>query len=305
MSSAERISKLIAPFMYFISIVAAPFVWILAQSTSAIFHLLGIKDGGSKVTEDEIKSIIQEGTEDGEVQEVEQDIMERVLIMGDLKVNALMTYRTDMVALDIAMSREEVKAVVRETVHEMYPVVDRSFDDVKGVVSLKSLVFHLDDEDFDFRTVITPATFFHETMSVYDALAQMKEKRISQALICDEFGSCQGIITLRDILEGLVGSIENPHEEPDIVKRADSESWLVDGQCSFYDFLTYFDREELYEQASYNTISGLLLDLLEHIPHAGEKVAWNGFSFEVVDMDGARIDKVLVERTDTGGETEN
>ena len=101
------------------------------------------------------------------------------------------------------------------------------------------------------------------------------------------------------------GWIENHDEEPTIVKRADSESWLVDGQCSFYDFLTYFDREELYEQASYNTISGLLLDLLEHIPHAGEKVAWNGFSFEVVDMDGARIDKVLVERTDTGDETEN
>ena len=196
------------------------------------------------------------------------------------------------------MGREEVKAVVRDTVHEMYPVVDRSFDDVKGVVSLKSLVFHLDDENFDFRSVIVPATFFHETMSVYDALAQMKEKRISQALICDEFGCCQGIITLRDILEGLVGSIESPHEEPDIVKRADSESWLVDGRCSFYDFLTYFDQEELYEQGSYNTISGLLLDLLEHIPHAGEKVRWNGFSFEVVDMDGARIDKVLVERTE-------
>ena len=298
MSSAERISKFIAPFMYFISVIAAPFVWILAKSTTAIFSLLGIKDGGSRVTEDEIKSIIQEGAEDGEVQEVEQDIMERALILGDLKVNALMTYRADMVALDVSMGREEVKAVVRDTVHEMYPVVDRSFDDVKGVVSLKSLVFHLDDENFDFHSVIVPATFFHETMSVYDALAQMKEKRISQALICDEFGCCQGIITLRDILEGLVGSIESPHEEPDIVKRADSESWLVDGRCSFYDFLTYFDQEELYEQGSYNTISGLLLDLLEHIPHAGEKVRWNGFSFEVVDMDGARIDKVLVERTE-------
>ena len=298
MSSAERISKFIAPFMYFISVIAAPFVWILAKSTTAIFSLLGIKDGGSRVTEDEIKSIIQEGAEDGEVQEVEQDIMERALILGDLKVNALMTYRADMVALDVSMGREEVKAVVRDTVHEMYPVVDRSFDDVKGVVSLKSLVFHLDDENFDFRSVIVPATFFHETMSVYDALAQMKEKRNSQALICDEFGCCQGIITLRDILEGLVGSIESPHEEPDIVKRADSESWLVDGRCSFYDFLTYFDQEELYEQGSYNTISGLLLDLLEHIPHAGEKVRWNGFSFEVVDMDGARIDKVLVERTE-------
>ena len=271
MSSAERISKFIAPFMYFISVIAAPFVWILAKSTTAIFSLLGIKDGGSRVTEDEIKSIIQEGAEDGEVQEVEQDIMERA-------------YRADMVALDVSMGREEVKAVVRDTVHEMYPVVDRSFDDVKGVVSLKSLVFHLDDENFDFRSVIVPATFFHETMS--------------QALICDEFGCCQGIITLRDILEGLVGSIESPHEEPDIVKRADSESWVVDGRCSFYDFLTYFDQEELYEQGSYNTISGLLLDLLEHIPHAGEKVRWNGFSFEVVDMDGARIDKVLVERTE-------
>lgn len=160
MSSAERISKFIAPFMYFISVIAAPFVWILAKSTTAIFSLLGIKDGGSRVTEDEIKSIIQEGAEDGEVQEVEQDIMERALILGDLKVNALMTYRADMVALDVSMGREEVKAVVRDTVHEMYPVVDRSFDDVKGVVSLKSLVFHLDDENFDFHSVIVPATFF-------------------------------------------------------------------------------------------------------------------------------------------------
>ncbi len=294
MSAAERISKVIAPAMYLLSVIAAPLVWILAKSTAVLFGLLGIKENGSKVTEAEIKSIIQEGAEDGEVQEVEQDIMERALILGDLKVQALMTYRADMVAFDVNMSASDIKNVVNETVHEMYPVVERSLDKVIGVVSLKSLVLHLYDDDFNLNSIIESANFFHETMSVYDALAKMKQLRVNQVLICDEFGACQGIITLRDILEGLVGAIETSQEEPDITKRADSDSWLVDGRCSFYDFLIYFDEERLYEQGSYNTVSGLLLELLAHIPQTGETVSWNGFMFEVVDMDGARIDKLLV-----------
>ena len=123
----------------------------------------------------------------------------------------------------------------------------------------------------------------------------MKEHRLSQAFICDEFGSFQGIITLKDILGGLVGTIEGSNNEPEIIKRSDSDSWLVDGQCTFYNFLSYFDQEDLYESNStYNTVGGLILELLEHIPQSGEKVDWKGFHFEIVDMDGARIDKVLV-----------
>lgn len=294
MSAAESVAKFMARPMSWLSTIAAPFVWILAKSTSGIFRLLGMKENDTKVTEDEIKTMIQEGTEDGEVQEVEQDIVERVFLMGDLKINSLMTYRADVVALDVNMSRDEVATVVGEHLYGMYPVIDRSFDDVKGVVSLKSLVFSLDKADFDLHTLITPAVFFHENMSVYNALEQMKVNHISRALVCDEFGSCQGVITLRDIMEGLVGNLDDSQENLDIVKRADSDGWLVDGRCSFYDFLCYFEKEELYEQGNYNTVSGLMLDVLEHIPTVGEIVHWGGFSLEVVDMDGVRIDKILV-----------
>ncbi len=296
LSSAERIAKIIARPMQLLSIIAAPFVWILSRSTSFIFNMLGVSDSGNKITEEEIKSIIKEGTEEGEVQEVEQDIMERALLLGDLNVYSLMTYRSDITAIDINMSSEEIREVVKNNLYEMYPVIDKTFDDVKGVISLKTLFLNFDNKNFCVKDYIETATFFHENMSVYSALEQMKVKRINQALVCDEFGSCQGIITLRDILEGLVGSIEDTQEEPDIIKRSDSDSWLVDGRCPFYDFLCYFEKEEYYdpEESNYSTISGLILDILDRIPMSGEKVQWKEFNMEIVDMDGARIDKVLV-----------
>jgi putative hemolysin len=115
--------------------------------------------------------------------------------------------------------------------------------------------------------------------------------------VCDEFGVCQGIVTHKDILEGLVGSIDN-EDEPDIVARTGRDGWLVDGQCQFYDFLAHFDKESLATENDYNTVGGLILELLEHIPKSGEVVEWNGFKLEVMDMDGARIDKVLVTKTE-------
>ncbi len=295
LSMAEKAAKTVARPMYFLSVVAAPFVWILAKSTEFMFNLLGIKEAESKVTEEEIKSIVQEGKEDGEVQEVEQDIVERVFLLGDLKVSSLMTHRTDIVALDIHNSKEEIKAILEENLYETYPVIDRTFDNTLGIVGLKDLIFRFGQSGFKLEDVVRPATYFHDNMSVYKALEQMKEHRLSQAFICDEFGSFQGIITLKDILGGLVGSIERTDNEPEIIKRSDSDSWLVDGQCTFYNFLSYFDQEDLYDSDSnYNTVGGLILELLEHIPQSGEKVDWKGFHFEIVDMDGARIDKVLV-----------
>ena len=295
LSMAEKAAKTVARPMYFLSVVAAPFVWILAKSTEFMFNLLGIKEAESKVTEEEIKSIVQEGKEDGEVEEVEQDIVERVFLLGDLKVSSLMTHRTDIVALDIHNSKEEIKAILEENLYETYPVIDRTFDNTLGIVGLKDLIFRFGQSGFKLEDVVRPATYFHDNMSVYKALEQMKEHRLSQAFICDEFGSFQGIITLKDILGGLVGSIERTDNEPEIIKRSDSDSWLVDGQCTFYNFLSYFDQEDLYDSDSnYNTVGGLILELLEHIPQSGEKVDWKGFHFEIVDMDGARIDKVLV-----------
>lgn len=135
-------------------------------------------------------------------------------------------------------------------------------------------------------------------MSVYKALEQMKEQRLSRVFVCDEFGSFRGIITLRDILEGLVGGIEDVSDGPAITERADAPGWLVDGRCPLYTFLSYFDREDLYDTTRFrfSTVAGLVIEQLKHIPQAGERTEWNEFAFEIVDIDGARIDKLLVTR---------
>ena len=296
MSVAEKVSEIIARPMYVLSVVAGPFVWVLSKSTELVVNLLGVKNAESKVTEEDIKSIVQEGKEDGEVQEVEQDIVERVFMLGDLTVDSIMTHRSDVVTLDVNMTNNEIKQVLNENMYEAYPLIDRGIDNILGVVLLKDLIFRLDDNTLNLKAIMHPAVYFYENMSVYKALEQMKEKRLTQAFICDEFGSFQGVITLRDILEGLVGNIDEVSGDPEIVKREDSESWLIDGQCSFYDFLSYFDKEDLYdsEQQDYNTLAGLIIEQLKHIPQAGERTEWNCFNFEIVDMDGARIDKVLV-----------
>ena len=303
MSVAERVSEIISRPMYVLSVIAGPFVWVLSKSTEAVVDLLGVKNAESKVTEEDIKSIVQEGKEDGEVQEVEQDIVERVFMLGDLTVDSIMTHRSDVVTLDVSMTNDELKEVLNGNLYEAYPLIDRGIDNILGVVLLKDLLFRLEDKTLKLKSIMHPAVYFYENMSVYKALEQMKEKRLTQAFICDEFGSFQGIITLRDILEGLVGTINEVNNDPEIVKREDSESWLVDGQCSFYDFLSYFDKEDLYdsEQQDYNTLAGLIIEQMKHIPQAGERTDWNCFNFEIVDMDGARIDKVLVTMKDTEG----
>lgn len=259
-----------------------------------MFNLLGLKDSENKVTEEEIKSIVQEGKEDGEIQEVEQNIVGRVFLLGDLKVNDIMTQRNDMVWLEENMTKDQVTVTLQNQLFDMYPVTDGKKEEVKGVISLKDLILHLEAPDFNLANIVRPAFYFPETMSAYKALEKMKEQKISRALICDEFGICQGIITLRDMLEVLLGSVNDTHREPDIMRRINGDGWLVDGQCPFYDFLTYFKREELFEKGNYNTVSGLILELLEHIPQTGEQVCWYDFIFEIADMDGVRIDKISV-----------
>jgi putative hemolysin len=295
MSAAEKTVKTVARPMYLLSLIASPFVWLLAKSTAFVFNFIGLKTDESKVTEDEIKSLIEEGTKDGEIQEVEQDIVERVFLLGDLKVSSLMTHRSDIIFLDININKAEIRNVLEHDLYEMYPVVDRNLDNIKGIVTLKDLILKLDSDDFTLHTIYTPAVFFHENMSVYKVLELMRSRKINQVLICDEFGSCQGLLTLKDILVGLIGVIEDANEEPDIIKRKDGEGWLIDGQCPLYDFLSYFDMEQLYSNNNdFNTVGGLILKNLEHIPQSGESIQWEQFHFEVVDMDGARIDKILV-----------
>ena len=297
MASADGVAQFMARPVYWLSVVAKPFVWLLAKSTSWLVSLCGIKGDGAKITEEEIKSIIQEGTEHGEVTKVEQDIMERVLLMGDLKVGSIMTHRADVAYIDVSADVEAIRDVFKTDLHDNYPVVNSSLDDVVGVITLKELILHLNDSNFDLQSLMMPIQAVYEDMSIYDCLEKlMAEHHAGFALVYDEFGECQGVITLRDIFEGLVGVVNADEEDPQIVARADGNSWLVDGQCSFYDFLVYFDMEDVSDATDYNIIGALILSRLGRFPETGEKITWNDFTLEVVDMDGVRIDKVLVTR---------
>lgn len=293
MNAAEKAASIVARPMSLLSTIASPFVWLLAKSTSGITRLLGLQKTESKVTEAEIRSIIQEGAEDGEVQQVEQQIVGRVFSLGDRTVESIMTHRSEIAWIDVSMSVDEINRIVAQSPHNRYPVGDGSLDKLLGVVYLKDLFLHLNQTGFDIRTILTPGKFFHEEFEVYNALEQLRTEQLGYGIICDEFGVTRGIITLRDIFEALVGELPDPREEPDIVRREDG-SCLVDGQCPFYDFLDWFGLENALPCNAYNTVSGLILDQLAHIPATGEKLEWNGFTFEIVDMDGARIDKILV-----------
>ena len=291
---ADTIAKIVAGPMKMLSIITYPVVWLLSVSTAGIVKLLRLGDNASKVTEEEIKSLIQEGTESGEVREVEQDIMERALVLGDCRIEAIMTSRKDVACLTVGMDEEKIRKVLADELHSTYPVFDDDREEICGVVSLKQLILTLGQPDFNISRQLSSGLSIPESMTVYDALDTFKRTREHLALVYDEYGCFQGVVTLGDILDGLVGCTSEGMDGPVIIKRQDKDEWLVDGQCSVYDFLSFFDREDLYQPASYTTLAGLIIENLKRVPSEGDIFDWNGFRFEVADMDRARIDKIAV-----------
>nr|WP_313803567.1 hemolysin family protein [Flavobacterium sp.] len=292
----ETIAKAVAVPMKFISVVTAPFIWLLTTSTDFILNVLKIKPtADGKVTEEEIKAIIKEGTEVGEVQEIEQDIVERVFHIGDRKVNSLMTHRKSVTYLSLEDTFEETKEKVLDELHSVYPICEENLDNVIGVVHLKDLFLGFEKKGtFDMRSISKEPVYFIEHTSAYKALEIFKSSKVHYALVTDEYGVFQGIITLNDILEALVGDASEFYEEEfQLVAREDG-TWLVDGHYSLHDFLTYFDMDELINDYDVTTVSGLIMTELSYIPKLGEKLIWNKMELEVVDMDGIKIDKVLV-----------
>jgi putative hemolysin len=296
MSKAEGISMSVAKPMIFLAILTYPFVWLLAKSTAIVMKLFGLhKIEENKVTEEEVKAIVKESLDDGEIQEIEHDIVERVFNLGDRDVSSIMTHRADLIYIDINMDKlkDELHSKIVNNIHDTYPVVSGNVDNILGVIHLKDLFAELGTDDFSLEKILKKPCYLPENMSVYNALMHFKNAHVKYGVIIDEFGAVQGIVTLKDIMEALVGEIHEEEGNKDIIQREDG-SWLIDGQYSFYDFLSNFDAEYLFTDNNYNTISGLILELLRNIPKEGQKIVWNNFTFEIMDMDGARIDKVLV-----------
>ncbi len=285
----EKISKILSFPMYWISIIAAPFIWLLTFTSDIIIKVFRIKPTSeSKITEEEIKAIIQEGTEGGAIQEIEQDIVERVFSLGDRKVSSLMTHRNDTILLKVDFDTEAIRKIVNNEMHSVYPVVNGKMD-VVGIILLKDLFKHINDPAFKISDYSKQPQYVSENLSAYEALKLFKTSKTHQAIVVDEFGQLQGIVTMNDLLEALVGDVS----EFSFLQRADA-SWIIDGQYPLTAFLEKFDLADLFDDYPFNTISGLILHQLRRIPATGDTLLWRNFEIEILDMDGARIDKVLL-----------
>jgi putative hemolysin len=292
----ETIAKLVALPMKYISIITAPFIWLLTSSTDFLLKIFRIRPtADGKVTEEEIKAIIKEGTEGGEVQEIEHDIMERVFHIGDRKVNSLMTHRKSVTYLSTSFDKDSIRKTMLEELHSVYPVCEgNSLDDVIGVVLLKDIFANYERDNFSLKEINIEPVYLIEHTSAYKALEIFKKTKVHYALVTDEYGVFQGIITLNDILEALVGDASDFYEDEFQLVANDDGTWLVDGHYPLHDFLTYFDLDELTTDYEVTTVSGLIMTELSYIPKEGEKLIWHLFELEVLVMDGVKIDKVLV-----------
>lgn len=290
----ENLARRVARPVRILTKISFPLVWLLSNLNINLFKLLNIKPSeDNQITEDEIKAMINEGSESGTIEEEEKDIIERVFHFGDRNITSMMTHRTDIVWLEINESRDSVREKVEEFQHSVYPVCRESIDDVEGVVHVKDLYLH---PDAPLADLLRKPLFVPENNSAYQVLEKIRITKIHHCFIVDEYGSLQGMITARDILNAIVGEIPEEEGEDYEIKMRKDGSYIIDAQIQFYDFLTYFNKASWVAESEneFDTLAGFILHMLKRIPTSGDTFDWRGFGFEIVDMDDQRIDKVIV-----------
>ena len=298
----ERIAGVVAVPMQIIAKITAPFVWLLTVSTRALLRLLGLQGSESRVSEEEIRLLVAEGHEQGLIDDDERNMMNRVMRLGDRHAASLMTPRTRIAWLDAAASRDENLEVMRDTPFSRYPVYRAADTEVVGVLEAKSLAALIGSGSRDdlFRT-LKPPLFVSESTRALNLLEIFREENAHLALVVDEYGDIQGLVTLNDLLGAVLGRLQQDEsdadEEAQVVRRQDG-SYLIDGRLSTEDLRELLSLGALpdEEDHDYNTVAGMMIAHFGRIPHSGESFDWENWRFEVVDLDGARIDKLLVQR---------
>lgn len=293
MRDPEGVSSSIARPMLFLTKVFAPLVRFLSFSTETVLRLFGVKISEEPpVTEEEIQLLIDQGTEAGIFEEAEHDMVEGVFSLGDQRVYSLMTPRTDIIWLDIDDSPEAISRKIGENDFSRFPVRQGTLDVILGIVKARDLLLPImDGRQIVLKEILKPAFYVPETMQASRALEILKEKGTDMLLVIDEFGGLQGLLTINDILEEIVGEMEI--DEPQYTQRQDG-SWLLDGMLEIDEFKEIFDFQALPHENEYETLSGFVMMSLGRVPQETDYFEWNHFNFEVIDMDGRRVDKVLV-----------
>ncbi len=300
---ADHLAATLAPVMHVLSIITRPVVSLLSGTTSLFLKLFRVKPSPEPgVTVEDVRSMISDGAKEGVFESSEQEMVDRVFKLDDRTISSLMTPRTEVVFIDIEEPWEEIRQSLVEHPYARFPVYEGQLDSVLGVLDVRDVMVKLaQDQKVVVRDILRPVIFLPETISALDTLDYMRENATDMAIIIDEFSGVLGLVTRSDVLEVMLGHAitSNANEIPEVTRRADG-SWLVDGLYVVDDLKMLLDVEELPEEAEirYETLGGLVLAMLERLPVVGDTFTWNSYRFEVVDMDGRRVDKVLISRVE-------
>ena len=301
---AERVARFVARPIQLLAIASKPFVWLLTSSTRILLRLLGVDDlARREVTEEEIHTVLHEGSTAGVIEETERQMVRNLFRLDDRSIATLMTPRADIASLDVDARPDQVIEAMEAAPHSRYPVIRGDRQDVIGVVSARALLLALlRGQQFDLAKLAKAPTFVPESVTGRDILESFREGRMNMSFVVDEYGSLLGLVTLHDVLEAITGQFAGTPEDSWAVRRDDG-SWLFDGQIPMTDLAQHLSLEwpDVDIDEDFETLSGLIFWQLGRIPKCTDSIQWRGWKFEVVDMDGQRIDKVLVSRRNTDG----
>ncbi|MDA8232310.1 MAG: hemolysin family protein [Magnetospirillum sp.] len=303
---AEAVAVRVAPTMRLVATAGAPLVGLLRASTEAMLGLMGQGGHGAKaVTEEEVRALIAEGALAGVIEPAEKEMLDRVMRLADRPVGSIMTPRPDIVWLDTDTPVETLKRVIAETPHSRFPVAQGGLDELVGVLDTRVLLDRLlSGKRFDILAAVAEAPAVHEETPVPRLLDIFRRSGAAMAVVLDEYGGIEGVVTLTDILEAIAGELPGPGEEegPAAILRDDG-SWLMDAGLAVEEVESHTGLAGMGEVGDFHTLAGFILAGLQHLPSVGEHFSWKGWRFEVVDMDGRRIDKVLLRPPGEEGET--
>ena len=294
----EKVAALVSRPLIWLATAARPVVWLLSASSNGILRLFGVHDAqANTVTEEELKALLVEGEETGVIETEERDMIERVLRLADKPVRAIMTPRTELAWIDRTDDAKEIAATLKSAPHSRFVVCDSSIDNVVGVVQAKDILdLVLDGKEPSISAVLRQPMVMPDTVTALDALARLKADPLGLALVMDEYGSFEGLVTAADVLEAIVGEAV---EAQDVAANAESEAlgvYLLDGMTPVDELKARLELPDLPAEGSYHTLAGLILALLRRVPRQGDRIVFGGWLFEVTGMDGRRVDRVSATR---------
>ncbi len=302
----ETAARLVARPMNWLSTAVRPLVWLLSFCTDAILHVMGIRGGPSRaVTEEEIAASLEEGVDAGVIEAQEHQMVRNVFRLDDRQIGSMMIPRAEIVWLDESDPLDKALQCIADSGHTRFPVCRGSLDDVQGVLGVASLLQPLARGETPLIAQhMQPPVFVPETLSGMELLEQFRAARTDLVFVVDEYGAVQGVITERDLLEAITGEFGTPSDEDAWAIRRSDGSWLMDGLIPVPEMKDRLELKDLPEEdrGRYNTLAGMIMLLLGRLPRTTDAVEWEGWRFEVVDLDGKRVDKVLVARIETPGE---